>query len=1072
MAKLMALACLAFSVTAAGQSPLAARGPLPESAFPEVSWRLVGPYRGGWSTMAIGVPSQPLTYYAGTAGGGVWKTMDAGRTWAPITDSAPIAAVGALAVAPSDASVLYVGTGHPETRYDITAGHGVFRSRDGGRTWAQAGLADSRHIGALLIDPRDPNRVLAAALGHVFGPSDERGVFLTTDGGASWTRTLSVDNRTGAVDLAVDPHNADVVFATTWTARAWPWLSYFTPVEGPGSAIWRSSDRGRSWARLGGIGWPAGALGRIGIAVTHKGGITRIYASVASEKSGGLYRSDDGGGHWTKVHKLPWGASMYASRLTVSPVDPDELYSVGQSIHESRDGGKSWTVVRGAPGGDDFHYLWINPLDPSKRVAASDQGAIVTQNGGATWSEWYNQPTGQFYYLAADNRFPYWIYSGQQDSGTAAIASRSDYGAIGIRDWHPVGGEERDYDLPDPENADIVFGSGLGGRLSRWDARTGEVQNVAPWPSNGYGKRATDYRYHYTWFSPIAFSRHAPYALYAGAQVLFRSADRGSTWDVVSPDLTRHDSKQRACDGDPDQVRAAACGFGVVNTIAPSARDSAELWVGTDDGLIWLSRDNAKTWRNVTPASVVPWTKVSSIDYGPAPGVMYVALDGHRQDDFSPRVLRTADYGATWTDAAGNLPHSEYVSVVRADPVRSGLLYAGTSLGVLVSFDDGTHWQPLAHNLPPVWVHDLLVKDRDLIAATVGRAIWVLDDLSPLRAERADLLPSRRAHLFAPANTWRLRANQNKDTPPTQETPLGRNPPTGAVIDYWIGPDTTGPVVLEVRDPSGRIVHRAASDAVDEPPPVEPYYAAEWVARPRRLSAAPGAHRYVWDLHLPRPKVIAPQYSISASVAEGSPLTPSGQLAVPGTYGVTLIAGGEHHDAPLTIVADPRVHASASDYAAALAFGVVLEGDLERAWRGYAEIGAIREQLRSRTAALEHVRDGSALAKELQAFDKALAPIAEAAGDRTPGLKAASGALVLIANDVEGADRTPTSAQRAAAAAASAAIDVRIAAWGRLRDETLPAVNSKLRAKLVAPLEVPDAAHLKTPEADGGDDLP
>lgn len=1070
MWKLKALAYLVFAASTAVEPAFAAEGPLPDGVFPDLTWRLAGPYRGGWSTVGVGVPSQPLTYYAGTAGGGVWKTTDAGRSWMPISDGAQIAAVGALAVAPSDTRVLYVGTGNAETRYDVTAGHGVFRSRDGGRSWTQAGLTDSRHIGALLIDPRDPNRVLVAALGHDFGPSEERGVFLSTNGGASWAHTLRVDNRTGAVDLAADPQNPDVVYASTWTARVWPWLSYFTPVAGPGSAIWRSADGGRSWQRLGGTGWPAGPLGRIGIAVTRQGASTRLYASVASEKSGGLYRSDDDGGHWTRVHKLSWGASWYASRLTVSPVDPDNLYSVGQSIHESRDGGHSWTVVRGAPGGDDFHYLWINPLDPGKRIATSDQGATVTQNGGATWSGWYNQPTGQFYCLAADNRFPYWIYSGQQDSGTVAIASRSDYGAIGIRDWHPVGGDERDCDLPDPESADVVFASGLGGRLSRWDARTGEVQNVAPWPSNGYGKRTTDFRYHYNWFSPIAFSRHAPYALYAGAQVLFRSTDRGTTWEVVSPDLSRRDSTQHACAGDPDLVRAAACGFGVVNVIAPSARDPAELWVGTDDGLIWLSRDSARTWHNVTPTTVVPWTKVASIDYGSAAGVMYVALDGHRRDDFAPHVLRTADYGATWTDATGDLPRGEYVSVVRTDPERSGLLYAGTSAGVLVSFDDGTHWQPLAHELPPVWVHDLLVKDRDLIAATVGRGIWVLDDLSPLRTVRAEL--GGHAHLYAPANAWRLRANQNKDTPPTPETPLGRNPPTGAVIDYWIAPGTTGQVVLEVRDARGRVVHRATSDAVDAPPPVEPYFSAEWVARARHPAAAPGAHRYVWDLRLPRPRVIAPEYSISASVAEGSLLTPAGPLAVPGRYDVVLIAGGERHEAPLTIAADPRVQASAADYAAALAFSDSLAADLGRAWRGYAEIGAIGEQLGARIAALEKSKDRGALLKDLKGLDRALAPIARATGDRTPGLKAASDVLALIATDVEGADRTPTSAQRAAAAAAAAAIDGRMAAWERLRNDTLPAVNAGLKARTLAPLEVPDAAHLKAPESDAGDELP
>ena len=859
--------------------------------LPALAWRLVGPHRGGWSTMAVGIPEAPDTFYAGAAGGGVWKTSDAGRTWRNVTDAEPITAVGALAVAPSDSRVIYVGTGHPEPRYDVGAGSGVYRSADAGKTWASAGLAETRHIGAIAIDRRDANVVLVAAVGHVFGPDAHRGVYRTADGGKSWSRTLFVDDSTGAVDLAVDPENPDLVYATTWTVRVWPWLSYFTPLEGEGSALWRSTDGGRTWQRLGGEGWPAGRLGRIGLAVTRAHGATRIYATVARSAGGGLYRSDDGGAQWRRVNPVPWLTSWYMSRLTVAPNDPDTLYTVGQSIHESRDGGQTFTAVRGAPGGDDFHYLWINPKDPTHRIAASDQGAIVTVNGGATWSDWYNQPTGQFYYLAADNRFPYRIYSGQQDSGTVAIASRGDYGSISLRDWQPVGGDERDYDVPDPEDPSIAFATGLGGRIARYDAHTGEVANVTPWPVESYGKRPTDYRYHYNWFTPLTFSRQAPYALYAGAQVLFRSLDRGTHWEVVSPDLTARQEGMSDCGGSPEPARALACGYGAINAIAPSPTDGAEVWVGTDDGLLWLTRDGAKHWTRVTPPGVPPWAKVSSIDLVAAsPGTAYVAVDNHRQDDVRPYVFRTRDYGATWTEIGAGLPAGHYVSVVRADPERVGLLYAGTELGVSVSFDDGATWQSLSFNLPPAWVHDLLVKDRDLVAATVGRALWVLDDLAPLRQRATGAAAAPR--LYAPSPAYRLRVNQNKDTPLTQETPLGRNPPTGAVIDYYLPQAAKGPVELEIFDGAGALVRRYSSADADEDLGAEPYFSSSWLKAPLRLSSAAGSHRFVWDLRYPRPRALEYQWSIAASPFESAALTPAGPLALPGDYRLALVVDG------------------------------------------------------------------------------------------------------------------------------------------------------------------------------------
>src|SRR5581483_5164152 len=648
-----------------------------------LQWRLVGPQRGGFATVATGIPDRPDTFYFGAAGGGVWETEDAGATWRPLGDTLPAAAVGAVAIAPSAPNVIYAGTGLVEARYDVAAGSGVYKSTDGGRTWTSAGLGATRHIGAIVVDPQRPDTVLVGALGHYFGPNRERGVFRSEDGGKTWQQTLAIDADTGVVDLAADPEHPEIVYAAAWQVRNYPWLSYFQPNGGPGSGLYRSRDGGRTWSRVRGNGWPQVNLGRIGLA-TASGG--RVYAVInaapnsgnvphaASKDEGGLYRSDDGGEHWRRVSGESWLENDYFCRIAVDPSDRNRIYSAGQSIRRSDDGGEHWTVFKGAPGGDDYHFLWINPGHPDHMVTASDQGTVVSVDGGKSWSDWYNQPTGQFYHLATDNRFPYWIYSGQQDSGTVAIASRSDYGALGTRDWHPVGGDERDYDVPDAQDADIVYGSGLGGRLSRWDARTGEVQNVSPWPQSSYGERPTDVKYRYTWITPIAMSQLPPFPLYQGAQVLFRSLDRGATWSVISPDLSAKSPHAEHCEGNLAAPAARACGYGVIYSIALSPRDNDEIWIGTDDGLIQLTRDGGKHWQNITPTKLVPaWAKVASVDLSALDaGTAYVAIDNHRQDDFRPRALVTHDYGQTWTEIDTGLPADHFVAVVRADPKKRG----------------------------------------------------------------------------------------------------------------------------------------------------------------------------------------------------------------------------------------------------------------------------------------------------------------------------------------------------------------------------------------------------------------
>ena len=639
-----------------------------------------------------------------------------------------------------------MGTGQVAPRYDVASGRGMFKSTDGGKTWHPLGLTASHNIGRIWVDPRNADVVVVAALGHIFGPNPERGIYRSTDGGKTWVHALAINDDTGIVDLAADPTNPDLLYAAAWQMRGRPWLSYFEPPAGPGSAIYRSTDGGATWARLAGIGWPQGPLGRIGLAVAHTPQGTRIYATVASTSEGGVWRSDDGGGHWQRVNTdQDTFGNWYFSRLTVDPRNPDIVYSAGQSVRRSIDGGKTWTIIKGAPGGDDYHFVWINPEHPDHWITASDQGAVVTVDDGRTWSSWYNQPTGQFYHVAADNRFPYWIYSGQQDSGTIGTASRSDYGAITFRDWHPVGGDERDYMLPDPDHPDLVIGSGMGGRVSRYDGSTGQVANVTPWPINTYGARPTAVKYRYGWVTPIAFTPTEPHALLLGAQVLFRSTDEGDHWDVISPDLTGKKADAGDCDGQVAGEQAVACGYGVISAIAPSPGNAALIWVGTDSGLIQLTRDGGQHWQDVTPPALKPWEKISSVDASALdPATAYAAVDDHRQDDFRPHVFRTHDYGKTWKEVDAGLPTGEDVPVVRADTVRSGLLYAGTSEGVYVSLDDGDHWQSLRLNLPHARVNDLLLHGNDLIAGTQGRAIWVLDDVTPLRQLTGDCSARRR----------------------------------------------------------------------------------------------------------------------------------------------------------------------------------------------------------------------------------------------------------------------------------------------------------------------------------------
>ena len=1065
------LAAVLASAPLAHAAAAAAAGP---AQYGDLHWRQLGPFRGGWATMVEGVASQPDTFYFAAAGGGLWRTRDAGRTWDPLFQHGPAASVGALAVAPSDPNVIYIGTGQPEPRYDVAAGLGVYRSSDGGATWTDLGLHDTRYIGRIWVDPHDPNTVLVGAQGHFFGPSQDRGLYRSTDGGRTWTHVLKLGDQTGVVDIAADPADPHVLFASAWEARQYPWQSYFTPVSGPGSAIYTSLDGGATWSRVQGGGWPTGSLGRIGLAVAHTAQGVRVYAAVDAAKASGLYRSDDGGAHWSRVNDEDAFTTWYASRLTVAPDDPDTVYTVGQSIRRCDRGGAHCEIIKGAPGGDDYHHVWINPRQPDHMITGSDQGAVVSVDGGRTWSSWYNQPTGQFYHLAADNRFPYWVYSGQQDSGTVGIASRSDYGAISFRDWRPVGGDERDYDIPDPADPLIVYGSGLGGRVTRWDGHTGQVQNISPWPVSSYGKRPTLGRYHYLWVTPLVASRTGPPALYLGAQVLFRSTDQGRSWTTVSPDLTGKTANATGCDGDVSLQAAKPCGYGAISAVEPSPRHAGEIWVGTDDGLIQLTRDGGATWTDVTPPSIPLWAKIATLDVSALQdGVAYAVIDGQRLDDFQPHVLRTRDYGRTWTPITAGLPPDHFASVVRADPVRPGLLYGGTDAGVYVSFDDGDHWGPLQQDLPTAWVRDLLVHDGDLIAATQGRAIWVLDDLSPLR-QITPAIGAQPAHLFAPAPALRVRADENKDTPLPPETPLGENPPAGAVIDYWLGAGPRGPVVLEIRDAAGRTVARFASNDRPVRPDADRYFARGWTRPPEALATAPGLNRFVWNLRYPRPDAIRYAYSIAAVWGRDTPVAPLGPYVLPGEYQVLLSVDGRTYTAALSVRQDPRTNAPTADLQASLGLSQRVGAGLARARQGYGEMKAVQAQLDAlappppgpRTTAKDRA---GLLPDQVRTMASGLRQ------PPAPGQLAfddIDGRLAGVEADLEATDAAPTPAQAAVVDDALVNLQSAWTRWSAFKSGALTALNASLRAEGRKPVVVPPPDRLKVEAPDPGQDLP
>ncbi len=864
-----------------------------------MKWRNIGPFRGGRTVGASGDLQHPNIFYIGVNNGGVWKTTDYGRTWNPIFDDQPTGSIGDVAVAPTNANTIYVASGEGLQRPDLSVGDGMYKSTDAGKTWKNIGLREGLQIGGIAISPVNENTAFAAVLGHPYGPNKERGVYRTTDGGKTWKQVLYTDENTGAVQVTIDPADPKTIYADMWAARLAPWENGMW--AGPGSGLYKSTDGGDTWHPLkNGLPDRSKGLGRIGFCVAPSQH-NRLYAVVnASEEYGGIYRSDDAGEHWNKINndKRLWDRGDDFAEIKADPKNADIVYNANVVTWKSTDGGKSWNAFKGAPGGDDYHRLWINPANTDVILLASDQGAGITVNAGQTWSSWYNQPTAQLYHVSADNAFPYNLYSGQQESGSVGISSRGNDGAITFRDWKPVGAEEYGYVVADPKDPNIVY----GGKISRHDKRTGQTQHIAPAPPAGVA-----YRFLRT--APVVFSPIDSVTLFYAGNMVFKTRNGGQSWQVISPDLTRETYDVPDCIGvyKTEDMKAMPR-RGVVYTLAPSAVDSNTLWAGTDDGLIHLTQNGGKTWQNVTPPALTSWSKVSLMDAGNTDkNTAYAAVNRIRLDDYKPHIYRTRDAGKTWQEIVRGLPNDP-INVVKEDPLQKGLLFAGSERAVYVSFDDGDHWQSLRLNMPATSIRDLVIKDDDIAVATHGRSFWILDNITALRQLATH--PAAAVTLYRPQLARRVRWNMYSDTPMPQDEPVGENPPDGAIIDYYLANNTAGEVTLTITDKNGKTVRRYSSaDTLYTIPNVNiPLY---WVRPQQKLSGTAGAHRFVWDMHY-QPLNVPPAYPISAIYGNTAPAATS-PWVMPGDYTVSLTVNGHTYAQPLTIAMDPRVKTPRQD---------------------------------------------------------------------------------------------------------------------------------------------------------------
>ena len=1034
----------AFVATAKTAPPAIAVAPVKEGLFKAMHWRGIGPYRGGRALAVTGIVGEPGVYYFGAAAGGVWKTNDSGATWTPIFDSQPISSIGAIAVAPSDHKIIYVGSGEGALRGNITYGDGVYKSTDGGKTWANIGLKDSRQIGALIVDPTNPDIVLVAAIGHAFGPNTERGVFRTVDGGKTWTKVLYKDEQTGGIDVTFDPHDPHIVYAAMWQVRRQPWN--FSS-GGPGSGLYRSSDEGASWTEVKGNGLPDGILGRIDVSVSGADS-KRIYAMVEA-KDAGLYRSDDAGQHWTRVNddgrvrQRAW----YFSKIYADPKTVDTVYALNTGMLKSTDGGKSFALVSATHG--DHHGLWIDPTNPARMINANDGGASVSLDSGKTWSSQDNQPTAQFYHVAVDsNRFPYWVYGAQQDNSNLTVASFDDEGVIGPRNWFPAGGGECGFVVPDPRDPNIIYSSSEN-QIVRFNKRANISQDISAWPVDNSGHPASELAHRFNWTSPLMLSPHDPDTLYAASEAVWKSTDHGHSWTIISPDLTRNDrTKQQASGGPLTRDITSVEYYDTIFALTESPLKKGMLWVGTDDGLVQTTIDDGGHWNAVTPADMPQWSSIDMIEpsrYDSS--IAYIAADRHKLDDIKPYAYKTIDGGKSWNAITAGLPDGAVVHVVREDPVRRGLLYAGTERGVFVSFDDGGHWQTLQLNLPASPIHDLVVKGNDLVVATHGRSFWILDDVTPLRQIQRGT-QAENVVLYIPQTAMRLHYPDAVDT----RHPVGENPPAGALIDYVLKSAPKGELTIDILDAQGkRLRHLSSTHSTKE---VQPPEWPDQIVPNDKISAAQGMNRLVWDLRMQDP------VQIPGAFYSGP--TPRGPLVPPGQYQIKLTVGGVTRSAPLTVIADPRVAGSEAAIRAKTELALTVEHDIDRLHRAVNQIRLTRTDLARAEKALHDRPTNAALAAEAGTLSKKLDPIEQRlmqvnmkgseANLAFPGML--NEQLASFALSMDDADMPPTQQHLASYHSLHDQLELQLGTWRQLQDGAITAFNTHLKPSGIAPVAI------------------
>jgi len=1059
------LTCCAIPPVQAQESPSAPSATL----LPEMHWRMIGPFRGGRTRAATGVAGQPNVFYIGQVDGGVWKSDDYGRTWNPIFDDQGTQSIGAIAVAPSDSKTIYVASGEGLRRPDLSVGDGIYKSADGGQTWQHLGLRDGQQIPALVVDPHDPNRLFAAVLGHPYGPNEERGIFRSSDGGQTWRRVLYKDENTGGSDVVLDPVNPNIIYASLWESRLGPWEDG-NSYGGSQGGLFKSTDGGDTWHQLTN-GLPA-KLAQINVAIAASEP-NRLYATLSTTEQGGygtgagvgVYRSDDAGESWHKATDDPRPAMKIGGGdlpvPLVDPKDPDTLYSASIVTVRSTDGGKTWTSLRGAPGGDDYQNLWINPENPNIILLVSDQGALVSVNRGQTWGSWYNQPTAQLYHVAVTNSFPYSVCAGQQESGSVCISSRGNDGSITFREWHPVGIIEYGYAAPDPLHPEIIYGAGRS-EVSKYNSITGQVQNITPIPVRG-----PEYRADRT--EPILFSPVDPHRLYYAANVLFETTNYGESWTKISPDLSREHS------GQPDSIPPlsaadAAKRRGAIYALAASNQNTSTLWAGTDDGLVWITKDDGKNWKNITPPGLTAWSKVSQISASHFDdATAYVSVSRFRINDLRPYIFRTHDGGVTWQPISAGLPDNSPVDTVREDTIRKGMLFAGTETAVWMSLDDGDHWQALQYNLPHTSMRDLWVKDNDLIVATHGRSFWILDDISALR-QLSDLQSPAKTFLFKPGEAYRVRRSTYTDTPLPIDEPAGENPPAGAVIDYYLPPSVTDRVAIEILDSEGRLVRKFTSADSPYATPEElskqliPLY---WIRMPKTLPASPGMHRWIWDLRYAAPTALHHEYPISA-VPHQTPRTPEGPLALPGNYTVRLIAGDTHLTAPLAIRMDPRVEATAGDLDKLFTLETKLAAMTSASSEASLQAHSLREQI-AKLSAGTNPPVQAAVKQSLALLDKELSSllVGGRSDKKAEGLDDVAEEAGSLYGQVGQADASPTLAQQQATEHTEEDLAESLRHWEQLKATSIPNLDRQLREA-----HLPELNLEKKPETmpEGGDE--